>query len=139
MERKLSFLVLGLSLLNFLILADVEVAQLVGLLVASDDVEPVTELVLLQELLGQVLEIALGVGNSHTGDGDLGARGITADRNGVSELTGLAIDLELVVEEVLEGSGVEDGILDGAAAVDDELAGLLASSSGDALHKKGWD
>ena len=47
---------------------DVVEAELVGILGRSNDTNPVTELVLLQELLGEVLEVALG-------DGDGGGHG----------------------------------------------------------------
>lgn len=130
------YLVLGFSLLSlFLILANVEVAKLISLLIAGNNVEPVTELVLLQELLSQILQVTLGVSNAHTSDSNLATAGITANLNGVTKLTSFAINLELVMEEVLKGGSVEDGVLDGATAVNNELAGLLASgSSGDALQ-----
>ena len=47
---------------------DVVEAELVGVLGRSNDADPVPELVLLQELLGEVLEVALR-------DGDAGGHG----------------------------------------------------------------
>lgn len=44
-------------LLFLIILVDLEVSEFVALLVSSDDTQPVTEVVLLQVLLGQVLEV----------------------------------------------------------------------------------
>lgn len=63
-------------LLLFLILAlvrNVEVPELVhgAVLVGGDHAQPVADVVLLEELLGEVLEVALGHGNLG-GDGDLG-------------------------------------------------------------------
>ncbi len=52
---------LVLSLL--LVVRDVEELDLVTLLGGGNDTEPVTELLLAQMLLGQVLEVALGEGN----------------------------------------------------------------------------
>ena len=80
---------------------DVEVAELVGGLVGRDDVEVVTELLLLEVLLGEVLEVALGergLGN------DVEAVLVAGDDDGVTEDTGLAVDLDAVVEELLERS-----------------------------------
>ncbi len=46
------------GLLSLLVLIDVEVSQLVGVLAVGNDTEPIAELVLLQELLGQVLQVS---------------------------------------------------------------------------------
>ena len=81
---------------------------------------------LLEELLGKVLEVTLGellVG----GDGDLGI--ITTD-NGhlVSEATSATLDLDAVVKELLESSGIKDLVTGGTRAVDGELVGDLLVS-----------
>lgn len=56
---------------------DGEVAQLVRVLVAGDDVEVVSQLLLLQVLLGEVLEVALGERRlSCHGDTRLNQRGV---------------------------------------------------------------
>ena len=44
-----------------------------------------------------------------------------ADLDGVAEVSGTALDLDAVVEELLKGSGVEDLVVDGLRAVDDVL------------------
>lgn len=49
----------GLVFLFFLIIVDLEVPELVGVLGVGNDAEPVPEVVLLQVLLGQVLEVPL--------------------------------------------------------------------------------
>lgn len=98
---------------------------------------PVTELVLLQELFGQVLEVALREGDVRS-DGEFvgvacvevsfkcGFNGIvkhtiTGDFDGFAELASLALDLYAVVEELLEISTIEDTVASGLRVVDDKL------------------
>lgn len=59
-------------------------------------------------------------------DNNLVTSGITSNNDSAAELAGLAVDLETVMEEVLEGSRVEDAISGGGAAVDGELGGGVA-------------
>ena len=54
-------------------------------------------------------------------------RTIAGDLDVVTELAGLALDLDAVVEELLERRAVEDTVTRGARVVDDEL--VLSSSS----------
>ena len=54
-------------------------------------------------------------------------RTIAGDLDVVTELAGLALDLDAVVEELLEGRAVKDTVARGAGVVDDEL--VLSSSS----------
>jgi len=49
------------------------------------------------------------------------------DGNGVAQVTGAALDLDAVVQELLKGLDVEDLIIDGLRAVDDELLGDLGA------------
>jgi hypothetical protein len=44
-----------------------------------------------------------------------------ADLDGLAKVTGAALDLDAVVEELLKGSGVEDLVVDGLGAVDGVL------------------
>lgn len=136
-----------------LVVDDVEEAELVDTLGGGNDAEPVTELLLLEELLGaialsafipseiahfacaraqlmyvdvQVLQVAAGellVRN----DLDL-ALALLADLNDIAEVTGAALDLDAVVQELLESLDVEDLVVDGLRAVDDELSQVLAPS-----------
>lgn len=92
-ERESLFLIGGL----LFIIVNVEVAQLISLLISSNDVHEVTQLVLLQELLGQILQVALAELDGAV-DEDLGT--VTTDGDSLAELAGLAVDLELVVQEV---------------------------------------
>lgn len=85
------------SLSFFFILVNVEVTELISVLSRSNNVHKLAQLVLLQELLGQVLEVALAEVDV-TDDGDLG--GVALDFDGLAELAGFAVDLELVVQEV---------------------------------------
>lgn len=50
---------------------------------------------------------------------------LPGDGDHVTQLTGLSIDLDAVVQELLERSGVEDAVLHGDVAVDDKLHSLL--------------
>jgi len=67
----------------------------------------------------QVLQVAAGellVSN----DLDL-AIALLGDLDDIAEVTGAALDLDAVVKELLESLDVEDLVVDGLAAVDDEL------------------
>ena len=79
----------------------------------------------------QVLQVAAGellVSN----DLDL-AITLLGDLDDLAEVTGAALDLDAVVEELLESLDVEDLVVDGLRAVDDELLGdLLALLGGGA-------
>ncbi|RUP43952.1 hypothetical protein BC936DRAFT_150146 [Jimgerdemannia flammicorona] len=82
-----------------LVVGNVEVLELEGVLIRGDDTEPVTELVLLQELLGEVFEVALG--ESRVGsNGDLGVVA-AGNGDGIAEVVGTTTDLDAIVEELL--------------------------------------
>lgn len=86
--------------------------------------QEISQLLLLQVLLGQVLEVSLGERKLSVDD-DLGL--VSGDGHLAAELTGLAVDLDSVVQELLEGSGVKDLVLHRGGEVDGELGhGLLA-------------
>ena len=104
--------------------ADLEVAELVGVLRRGDDVKEITELLLLQVLLGEVLEISLGERKLGS-DVNLGL--VTGDGNLLTEVAGLAVDLDSIVEELLEGRNIEYFVLNRGGTIDGELGnGLLA-------------
>ena len=68
----------------------------------------IAQLVLFQELLGQVLEVTLAEVDV-TDDGDFAA--VALDFDGGAELTGFTVDLELVVHEVfLKRESREEGV-----------------------------
>jgi hypothetical protein len=113
-ERKDLLVILLLVLAN-----DVVEAELVDTLGGGDDTEPVTELLLLEELLCQVLEVATGevlVGD----DLDLAVVEV-GDGDALAEVTGKTVNLDAGLEEGGEGRRVEDLVVGGLGSVDDEL------------------
>jgi len=129
-----------LVILLSLVVDDVEELELIHALRGRDDTEPVTELHLLEELLRairgvmlvhdpvsrreirgpiQILEVAAGelvVGN----DLDLAVTGL-GDLDGLAKVANAALNLDLLIEELLEGGDVEDLVAGGLRSVDDEL------------------
>lgn len=86
--------------------------------------KPVTELILLEELLRQILQVTLGEGHLVAGDNDLLPSSITGNLHGLTQLPGLSVHLELVMQKILKGGRIKDSIRDGATAVNDKLAAL---------------
>lgn len=134
-----------LVVLISVVVNDVEELELVDSLGGGDDAEPVTELHLLEELLGakcqielvsgyliheillpsgpgialQVLQVAAGqlvVGN----DLDLSVT-LLGDLDLVAEVANTALNLDLLVQELLEGGDIEDLVGGRLGGVDDEL------------------
>merc|ERR1719240_2584951 len=85
--------------LLLVVLVDVEVAQLVRALVWGDDTKEITELLLLQVLLGKVLQVALRERRLglHL---DLGLLARHLDL--LAEVTGLALNLDALLQVLLE-------------------------------------
>jgi len=102
------------------ILADnVVEPKLVNTLGGGDNPQPVAELLLLEELLGQVLEVAtaeLLVGD----DLDLAVL-LVGDGDVVAEVSGQALDLDALLEESGKGAWVEDLVVGWLSGVDGEL------------------
>ena len=106
---------------------DLVVLQLVRILRGRDHAQVIAKLLLLEVALRQVLQLALREAEVvGAGDGDL--RPVARDDHvRLGEVAGLALDLDPLVEVLLEGGDVEDLVVDGGRAVDDELdAGLLS-------------
>jgi hypothetical protein len=81
---------------------------------------------LLKVTLGKVLQLTLGESKVlGAGNSDLGA--VTGDNNiALGEVSSLSLNLDALTEVLLEGSNVEDLIVDGGSTVNDELdCGLL--------------
>lgn len=85
----------------------------------ANHTQPITKLLLLEELLSQVLEVPareilvcdnLDPSISQIGNGD-----------GVAQVTSAAFDLDALLEESGEGGWVEDAVLGRLGCVDDEL------------------
>lgn len=129
-----------LLILLSLVVNDVVEAELVDTLGGGDDTEPVTELLLLEVLLGaglggmvsgasqisksaqrnsQVLQVAAGEGDV-SNDLDLALAGL-GDHDVVTEVADTALDLDAVVEELLEGGDIEDLVGGRLRSVDNEL------------------
>lgn len=103
-------------------MAPVYVLDLEARLGRGNHTEPVTELSTLQELLGEVLEVALREGDRGL-DPDL-ALALARDLHDIAELAGLAVDLDAVVQELLERVGVEHTVAGGAREVNEEAVAL---------------
>lgn len=121
--------VLGLTrylLLLSLTTADLEVSQLVRVLAVGNNVQEITKLGLLQELLGQVLQVSLGE-RKLSRDRHLGL--VRGDFDLASKLASLAVDLDAVVKELVEGVDIEHLIIHRLGAVNGELGNGLLSGS----------
>ena len=66
------------------------------MLVSSNNTEPITDLVLLQELLGKVLEVTLGESNVGN-NGDL-VVSRTRDSDSLTEVVGTTINLDTIMK-----------------------------------------
>lgn len=132
-----------LLILLTLVVDDVVEAELVDTLGGGDDAQPVTELLLLEELLGPVEQFTLVSilsrslflegrrGNVQVLEVTTRERNVSdnldlaitrlGDVDLVTEVTDTALDLDAVVEELLEGRDVEDLVARGLRSVDDEL------------------
>ena len=61
---------------------------------------------------------------------------LTGDLDDLAEVAGLAVNLDPVVKELFESSGIEDTIVSGTAKVNEELGGSLLGT-GSALGSLG--
>lgn len=82
-------------LLSLLFLGHVEVTELVRILAVSNDSEEIAELLLLEVLLGQVLEITLRHWDVGVNDD---SRLLLGDLNGLAEVSSLVINLDSITE-----------------------------------------
>ena len=106
--------------------SDLVVFQLVRVLGLGNNTQVITQLLLLEVSLGEVLQLTLGESKVlGAGNGDLG--GVTGDNNAtLSEVSSLSIsDLDAFIEVLLEGSDVKNLIVNRSCAVNDELDGAL--------------
>merc|ERR1712110_953957 len=99
------------------LVVDLEVAELVGVLGGGDDAQPVPQVVLLEVLLGEVLEVPLGKGHRR-GQHDLVL--LLGEGHVLAKVLRLARDLDALLEVRLEVAAVHDAVLDGVRAVDGE-------------------
>merc|ERR1719461_1783400 len=104
-------------IVRFLIV-DLEVSELVAVLGAGDHTQPVPQVVLLQILLGEVLQVSLGEGDVG-GEGQLGLLSLHGEL--LAKVAGLAGNLDAIQEVFLEISAVHDSVLNWVSAVNEEL------------------
>ena len=125
------------------IINNVEESELVDTLARGDNTEPISQLLLLEELLGPVHWVSYGQFHQFFGKWysqvleiparelrvrnnlDLSIRDLR-DLHGITEISDAAIDLDLVLEELLEGGDVKDLVAGGLRSVDDELLSLAS-------------
>jgi hypothetical protein len=113
-----------LFLIFIILLGNVEVTELVSALGSSrgNDTDVVTEVVLLEVLLGKVLNVSLGEGNIGGNSNGQDVVGL-GDLDKFSELSSLSLNLDTVNQILLVGDNVKDLILCGSRDVDGELLG----------------
>ena len=113
-----------------LLIVDLEVSELVAVLGVGNHSQPVSQVVLLQVLLGEVLQVSLGEGDVG-GEGNLGLLPLHGEL--LAKVAGLAGNLDALLKVLLEVSAVQDSILGGVGAVNKELDLVLLSKLLDAL------
>ncbi len=118
-------------LLFLLVVVDLEVPELVGVLGGGHDAQPVPQVVLLEVLLGQVLEVPLAEGH---GGGEHEPVLLPGEGDVLAEVARLAADLDALPQVGLEVAAVHDAVLDRVGAVDGEAQlGLLVDLGGGGL------
>lgn len=85
---------------------DVKVAELVSFLASRHYSNPISQLILLQELLCQVLDVALGV--MDRGGANSNESSVALNGDSIAQRSGLAVQLDAIVEVVLKCSGIKD-------------------------------
>lgn len=92
-----------------------------------DNSDPVSELLLLEVLLGKVLEVLTGeLGRRDNGDNVA----VGGDLDVLTKLVGSALDLDSLGEELLERRDVENAVGGGSLAVNGVLVCLLSLLNG---------
>lgn len=97
---------------------NVEIFDLIGSLSSGNDVQEFSQAVLLEVLLGQVLQVSLWEWNV-SWDGDLA--GIVCDVDLFTQVTNLSVDFYSGFQKLSEVAGVEDLIFDWLGAVNWEV------------------
>lgn len=78
--------------------ADSEVTEFVQVLVVGDNTDPIAETVLLQVFLGQILQVTLGEVDVRV---DVDLHLLSLHGNIAAQVSGLAVDLEALLQELL--------------------------------------
>ena len=97
---------------------DVEVSELIRVLVGGGDVEIVSEILLLEILLCEVLKVSLGEGNLRSNSDLLVS---VRDSQILSEISGGTSNLDLGLEELSEVGNDEDLVFNGLGAINAEV------------------
>lgn len=97
---------------------DVEVFNLVTTLASCDHIQKLPQTVLLQVLLGQVLQVSLWKGNAGS---NWHLAGVAWHVDLVSKVSDLALDFDSSSQVLSEVVGVENLILDGLGTVNGEV------------------
>jgi hypothetical protein len=96
--------------LVFSFLLDVEVFNLVGRLVGGNDIQKLSQAVLLEIFFGEVFQVSLGEVDVSLDSNPLV---VAVDSYGLSEVAGSSCDFDASSEELSEIGGIEDLILNG--------------------------
>lgn len=106
---------------------DAEISELVRVLGSSHNTQIITELLLLQVALAQVLQLTLGETELRRGRHSQ-LSSVSGDRHIVGcQSTSLLSNLDAVVQVFLERRNIEDFIVNWLCAVNDELHGRFLS------------
>lgn len=101
--------------------------QLVLVLLDRNESDPVSELVLLQESLGQVLQVLTGELGGRDND-DLVT--FLGDRNGLTQVTDDTVNLDVFNQVLNVSLLVENGVFDWSRSVNDKLLSSLSVLGG---------
>lgn len=101
--------------------------QLVLVLLDRNESDPVSELVLLQESLGQVLQVLTGELGGGDND-DLVT--FLGDRNGLTQVTDDTVNLDVFNQVLNVSLLVENGVFDWSRSVNDKLLSSLSVLGG---------
>ena len=110
-----------------LVILNVEVSEFVVVLAGGDNSQVLLQVLLLEVLLGQVLQVSLAEGDAGLNDDIVGVLG---HGHGGAEVAGLTVNLDVLLEVVFEVAQNDDVVLDGELAVDGELVADLLSLLG---------
>lgn len=99
---------------------NIEVLDGIRSLVSGNHTQPVTQLMLLQELLGQVLQVTLGRGDLGGAECNRVILTVNGDAT-FSQIVGASIHLDTVAQVLFERVHVKDLVVDRCRAVDGEL------------------
>merc|ERR1740121_143967 len=116
------------DLLLIVITVDVEVAELVHLLARGYNMEEIPELLLLEVLLGQILQVTFGKWELSS-NSDLGVA-VQSHLNFLAQVSLLSVDFDSVVKEVLQVLSHHDIVINRLLTVNGEVDDRLLALHG---------